>query len=141
MDESIPLRIVSDVDGGLIGVIVRGIGAAAIVGRQDISDPDELLQVATISTDGDVAYPAHEHKPKYVRQAGPTQEVWIVVVGTVLVTFYDVNQNPLGTHNLAPGDCAITYRGGHDYHASPNALVYEVKTGPYHGREADKVLI
>lgn len=101
-----------------------------------------MLQVATISTDGDVAYPAHEHKGKLIdSNYGPTQEVWIVVVGTVLVTFYDTDRKPLGTHTLKPGDCAITYRGGHDYHASPGALVYEVKTGPYRGRENDKVLI
>ena len=43
---------------------------------------------------------------------------------------------------LLPGECTITYRGGHNYVSlEENTLVYEMKTGPYEGIDKDKKFI
>ena len=44
--------------------------------------------------------------------------------------------------DLYPGDCSITYAGGHGYIVkNSNTILYEIKTGPYFGTNFDKVLI
>ena len=43
---------------------------------------------------------------------------------------------------LMPGDCSMTFRGGHNYLIlEDDTIVYEYKTGPYLGQEFDKVFL
>ena len=43
---------------------------------------------------------------------------------------------------LYPGDCSMTFRGGHNYLIlEDDTIVYEYKTGPYLGQEFDKEFI
>ena len=55
---------------------------------------------------------------------------------------YDTDEVFLCEEIIFPGDCSITFEGGHTYEAlEEDTIVYEYKTGPYTGQNNDKVFI
>jgi hypothetical protein len=55
---------------------------------------------------------------------------------------YDLDDTIIDQIILYPGDCSMTFAGGHNYVIQEdNTIVYEYKTGPYKGIENDKVSI
>jgi len=55
---------------------------------------------------------------------------------------FDIDGTLLVEEIIYPGDCSMTFEGGHNYEAlEDNTVVYEYKTGPYTGVENDKVFI
>ena len=70
------------------------------------------------------------------------QESWMVFSGVVEVSFFDTDGQLLEKQMLYPGDCSMTFEGGHTYLIMENnTVVYEYKTGPYQGQQLDKVFI
>ena len=66
----------------------------------------------------------------------------MVISGMVKAFLYDIDDTIIAEPILGPGDCSITFRGGHTYQSlADNTLVYEYKTGPYMGIEKDKAMI
>ncbi len=127
----------------------RVIRRGAIVGthshgshsRADVSDPSEPMQVAFIDIAAGTSFPAHIHRPRET-VSKETQEAWVVIDGEVEVTYFDLDGAKLQVEILHPGDCSITYRGGHGYACAKRSLVYEFKTGEYLGSpELDKEMI
>ena len=109
--------------------------------RINISPEHESLQVAHIGLKLDQTFKAHKHVI-HDRNMPMAQESWIVISGKVKVFHYDLDDRIINESILLPGDCTITYRGGHNYLAlEERTFVYEVKTGPYHGVENDKTFI
>jgi len=111
--------------------------------RINLSPDSEFLQVATIRMGEGHTFKPHKHfwrqRPTHKRIP---QESWIVIAGTVKAILYDLNDTILKSVMLKPGDCSITFQGGHNYVAmEPGTIVYEVKTGPYEGQENDKRFI
>ena len=110
-------------------------------GRINVSPEHESLQVAHIGLKFNQTFKAHKHV-FHDRNMPMAQESWIVISGKVKVFHYDLDDKIINESILLPGDCTITYRGGHNYLAlEENTLVYEIKTGPYHGVENDKKFI
>ena len=110
-------------------------------GRINVSPEHESLQVAHIALKFNQTFKAHKHVV-HDRNMPMAQESWIVISGKVKVFHYDLDDNIINESILFPGDCTITYRGGHNYLAlEENTFVYEVKTGPYQGIENDKTFI
>ena len=110
-------------------------------GRINISPEHESLQVAHIGLKFNQTFKAHKHV-FHDRNMPMAQESWVVISGRVKVFHYDLDDKIINESILLPGDCTITYRGGHNYLAlEDNTLVYEIKTGPYHGVENDKKFI
>jgi mannose-6-phosphate isomerase-like protein (cupin superfamily) len=111
-------------------------------GREDLSDNHAPLQVAMITAPPEKEFKAHRHLLKEQDTQARTQEAWVVIRGCVEVDYYDTDDKLLETHTLLPGDCSVTYAGGHAYRMTKHgAKVYEFKTGPYHGQTEDKVFI
>jgi mannose-6-phosphate isomerase-like protein (cupin superfamily) len=108
--------------------------------RARLSPSAETLMCAAISMDCGKAFQPHRHLPQD-RQTDHTQEIWIVIRGMVTVAYYDTDDSYLCSRDLHDGDCTITLAGGHGYQAGEETLVYEIKTGPYHGRDRDKVYV
>jgi mannose-6-phosphate isomerase-like protein (cupin superfamily) len=134
-------EIYSRLDAALLQVVVHKVDLRASTGRIDVSDDDEPLQVAFYPVMGSHRFDPHIHIPNE-RHTDATQEVMIVVEGSLIMEHFDTDGAPLGKTELGPGDCGITYRGGHTYKGlSPRTVVYEIKSGPYKGFDADKVLI
>lgn len=112
-----------------------------VASRIDLVPDSEGLQVAALKLQNKTTFKAHYHIPR-VREIPITQECWVVVFGIVRVSYYDIDQSLIGHRVLNAGDVTITLAGGHTYEGcTANTRVVEVKTGPFLGAEADKVLI
>lgn len=126
------------------GTLLHMIGRCAEVtpNRADNSTPSEqFLQVSAFSMSKDKTFKPHKHITQ-VRTTDIAQESWIVVKGSVEAILYDLDDTIIERVVLTPGDCSITFRGGHNYKSlEEDTLVYEYKTGPYQGQEKDKVFI
>lgn len=106
--------------------------------RLDASPDSEYLQLSARSLKAGTTVPPHKHLP-IERVTNITQEAWIVFRGKIEGTFYDLDDTVLETVTLTDGDCAILFRGGHKLSTlEENTIFYELKTGPYYGKVADK---
>jgi hypothetical protein len=86
----------------------------------------------------DQTFKAHKHI-FHKRVTNIAQESWLVFRGSVKCIFYDLDNNIIAEPVLLPGDCSMTFRGGHNYLIlEDDTIVYEYKTGPYLGQELDK---
>jgi cupin fold WbuC family metalloprotein len=113
-----------------------------ITDRTNVAPDHEFLQLATLRMEKGKTFKPHKHIWKPGSNVVIAQESWIVVQGRVKVFFYDVDDTLLATEILEPGDCSMTFQGGHTYEIlEDDTIVYEYKTGPYTGIENDKVFI
>lgn len=68
-----------------------------------------------------------------------TQEVFIVIQGSVKTVMYNKSLQPVEEIVLKKGDILIFLEGGHDFTIlEEGTIVYEVKNGPYLGADKDK---
>lgn len=112
-------------------------------GRRDLVDAKEFLQCSFLKMERDKTFKPHKHlqkKPEF--DTFIAQESWVVIKGSVMFFFYDLDDSLIGFEILKVGDISITLGGGHNYRAlEEDTLVYEFKTGPYYGHESDKTFI
>ncbi len=108
--------------------------------RIDLSSPEQRLQIAALNFKYGNTFIPHYHIYHDVNYSqAKTQEAWIIIAGKVKMTCYDTDNTIIDEVILYPGDCSITFNGGHNYVSlEDNTLLYEVKTGPYYGIEKDK---
>ncbi len=109
--------------------------------RTDIAPENEFLQLASMKFPKGKTFKAHKHifAEKVTNIA---QESWVVIKGSVKCIFYDLDDKIIAERDLFPGDCSMTFRGGHNYLIlEEDTIVYEYKTGPYLGQEFDKTFI
>lgn len=112
-----------------------------IEGRTDVAPVEEFLQLATLKMTKNQTFKPHKHIT-LVKETNIAQESWIVIKGSVKCIFYDLDDTIIAEPILYPGDCSMTFRGGHNYLIlEDNTIVYEYKTGPYLGQELDKIFI
>lgn len=111
--------------------------------RKDIVSSKEFIQVASLVLKKNQTFKPHMHIWKNIKEKIKiAQESWVVIEGSVEVTYYDKLGNLISVEILNQGDCTITLQGGHNYKAlKDRTLVYEFKTGPYEGQELDKKFI
>jgi len=133
-------KIYSKVDGRLLHLINK---KEEIINRTNIAPDKQFLQLASLGLPKGTTFKPHKHIWKL-----PTvdktiaQESWVVITGQVKCIFYDIDDTLLGEWFLYPGDCSMTFEGGHTYEImEEGTLVYEYKTGPYTGVENDKRFI
>lgn len=107
--------------------------------RFNLSTEEEYIQARTILFSKDEEVPAHKHLE--IDKVGKlTQEVLIIIEGELEASYYDIDNSFIKKIVLKEGDCAVTFRGGHSFKAlTNNTKLYEVKNGPYYGKEKDKV--
>lgn len=114
-----------------------------IVDRTNVADDNQFLQLATLRMNSGKTFKPHQHiwkKPQY--DATIAQESWVVISGSVEVSFYDTDGSLLEKQIIKRGDCSMTFEGGHTYTIlEDDTVVYEYKTGPYYGIEQDKVFL
>ena len=113
-----------------------------IDGRTDIAPESEFLQLATLKMEKGKTFKPHKHIWKPTEEKCIAQESWVVIKGSVKVIMYDLDDKIISTPILYPGDCSMTFQGGHNYEIlEEDTVVYEYKTGPYKGVENDKEFI
>lgn len=111
------------------------------VERMDLVAEDQAIQVSSLLMAKNRIFKPHRHI-RFIKETERTQESWVVIKGSVLVFYYDIDGTELKKEILFAGDCSITLNGGHNYLIlEDDTLVYEFKTGPYLGQEKDKVFL
>ena len=110
-----------------------------IEGRTDIAPENEFIQLATLKMEKGTTFKPHKHIWKDGEDKVIAQESWVVIKGSVKVIMYDLDDTVIETPILYPGDCSMTFQGGHNYEIlEEDTIVYEYKTGPYKGVKNDK---
>lgn len=138
------IEIKSKVDGHVGSVLhkVIKLNADDKVGRVDVSAMPDPLQAAFVKAEPDKEFPSHRHLLKDQPAKAFTQEAWVIIHGAVEISYFDLDDSFLAKHIINPGDCSVTFGGGHSYQVlSDGVQAYEFKSGPYNGREKDKVFI
>jgi mannose-6-phosphate isomerase-like protein (cupin superfamily) len=105
--------------------------------RTDAAGTEEILQVSLLKLPRSKTIQPHRHLP-VVRTTHSTSEAWIVISGTLTAQVFDLDSTLITSVELGAGDCMVLYRGGHNFTAlTDDALVYEIKNGPYYGSTTD----
>jgi len=104
--------------------------------RVDSADQHEILQVAAMSLKQGRRVNPHKHLSTLRSTAG-TQECWVVFSGQVEVELFDLDDTAIDTFVLEAGECMTTYRGGHALEVLDDAVIVEIKNGPYYGAQLD----
>ena len=114
-----------------------------ITERTNVAPPNQFLQLATLKFDKGKTFKPHKHIWKNPDQNEViAQESWVVIKGSVKIYMFDIDDTLIGEEILFPGDCSMTFEGGHTYTIlEDETIVYEYKTGHYKGQENDKVFI
>lgn len=132
-------KIYSKVQPGVLLHLVNRL--EEIEGRTNVAPVEEYLQLATLKMAKGQTFKAHKHII-LKKETDIAQESWLVVRGSVKCIFYDLDDTIIAEPILYPGDCSMTFRGGHNYLIlEDDTIVYEYKTGPYFGQEMDKTFI
>lgn len=126
---------ISKVDGRPVAACYRGGQIEGL--RVDLGSAEEILQSSAKRIPAGRSFRAHAHLPTRRETAG-TQEAWVVVSGLVRAQVLDVDDSFMVDLLLGPGDCLVSFCGGHAMTVVETALIYEFKNGPYFGQEADK---
>jgi hypothetical protein len=108
--------------------------------RADLAPVEQFLQLSMINPVCGKQYDRHYHlwkSPSFDQISA--QESWVIISGSVKVSFYDLDHQLLQEEVIGPGECSMTFEGGHSYEIlEENTSIYEFKTGPYTGKENDK---
>ena len=122
----------------LLHIIYR---VSEVDGRTNIVPDNQFLQLASMKMHKGQTFKAHKHIV-YEKITDIAQESWLVIKGSVKCILYDMDDKIIAEPILYPGDCSLTFRGGHNYLIlEDDTIVYEFKTGPYLGQELDKTFI
>ena len=110
--------------------------------RRDLVGDDSFIQLSAMNMKKGHTFRPHQHIWKPGEVECIAQESWVVIEGSVKVIMYDLDDTIIETPILYPGDCSMTFQGGHTYKIlEEDTIVYEYKTGPYKGQENDKEFI
>lgn len=106
-------------------------------GAEFFGRPEDILQVGAQRLPEGRVVPAHFHRAVERTTVG-TAEAILVLFGMLEVTVFD-GVDPVGSARLGSGDAVLLRPGGgHAMRALVETTIFEVKNGPYLGRETDK---
>ena len=109
-------------------------------GRVDAASTEEILQASVMCLSQNREVRNHQHLPTERTTVG-TQEAWVVIRGVIEAQLFDTDRTPVTTFVLGAGDCMVLYRGAHGFRVLEQAVIYEIKNGPYLGADKDSVKI
>jgi cupin fold WbuC family metalloprotein len=105
--------------------------------RNDVCPNDEFIQLSAQVLEKGRIIKAHSHL-RIQRKSNITQEIWLVFKGKIEASIFDLNKEIIKKIILEAGDCLVLFRGGHGFkNLDKNTIFYEIKTGPYYGKEKD----
>lgn len=121
---------------GLIAIIIRR--SFTEPGSRFFTAPEHPQQLAFMRHPQGKIIEPHTHR-NLPRQVERTQEVLLIRNGSLRIDFYLASGEPLCTRVLGAGDVVMLVGGGHGMEMLDETELFEVKVGPYLGREQDKV--
>lgn len=111
----------------LAAVVTR---AEAVAGVEFITSQEQFMQFAIMNRPGGEEIRAHAHLSRQ-RSVTNTQEVLIILNGSLRVDFYDEQSNYLVSDVLGKGDAVALFAGGHGFQVLEDCQFFEVKQGPF----------
>jgi hypothetical protein len=99
--------------------------------------PEFPLQFGVGSTPNGRDVPAHVHT-RLERRIDVTGEFIFILEGAMVVVFLDDSGQPVGEHRLERLMGFLQVAGGHHIRFEPGTKYFEIKQGPYVGREIEK---
>ena len=119
-----------EADGTLLAIVIRA--DVRPDGVRFYTADDSSLQMGLLGhRSGDTAQP-HIHHPMR-RVIANTLEVLHLRSGRMEVYLYDAQRRLVNTVELAAGDTILLAAGGHGLRVLDDALILEIKQGPYLG--------
>ena len=126
--ESSNIRHVTDRKGTLLAMVVSNSSFGPGV---HFVTPNELQQqVAVMKRPAGEKILAHTHLP-VPRSVKGTQEVLIILDGSIRADIYDDNRDFVQSETLTGGDVIVLVSGGHGFTIVDDCEFIEVKQGPY----------
>jgi uncharacterized protein with PhoU and TrkA domain len=116
--------------GRLIALVVRAELEPSVT--TFLTGDDLSQQVGLIVRAAGDTIARHVHRPLERRIVG-TAEVLVVRRGRCEVEFYDQDRELVATRELRRGDVTLLVGGGHGFRILEDAVLLEVKQGPYTG--------
>jgi cupin fold WbuC family metalloprotein len=105
--------------------------------RDDVCPSNEFIQLSAQVLDKSSKVKAHSHLNIH-RVSNITQEIWLVFSGKIEASIFDLNKKIIKKVRLQRGDCLILFIGRHGFkNLSKRTIFYEIKTGPYYGKDKD----
>mgnify|MGYP003326374843 CR=1 FL=1 len=83
--------------------------------RRDLVGDDSFIQLSAMNMKKGHTFRPHQHIWKPGEVECIAQESWVVIEGSVKVIMYDLDDTIIETPILYPGDCSMTFQGGHTY--------------------------
>ena len=122
-------------EGELYSIVLRGTFTSDSI---SFFTPDSFSQQLGYlpHKKGNVIKP-HKHKVNR-REILYTQEVLFMKKGMLKVNFYKDEKNYIGSETVGEGDIILLCGGGHGFEILEDAIMIEIKQGPYMGLD-DKV--
>ena len=131
----------------LLHIVYRGKDIQSLetkngLARTNVVPDEEFQHLDALQMNKGKTFKAHKHIFKNGEEKVIAQESWVVIKGKVKAILYDSDDTVIDEVILDEGDCSMTFRGGHNYEVQEDGtIVYEYKTGPYKGIEADKTFL
>jgi cupin fold WbuC family metalloprotein len=118
-------------------LLVSVLSAGGTDARVDAAGTEEILQASLLRLPQGKTIAPHRHLLQFRNTEG-TCEAWVVISGSLQAQVFDVDNTVADTVTLSAGDCMVLYRGGHNFTVvSEDAVIYEIKNGPYYGAVFD----
>jgi len=107
-------------------------------GLSFFSREEDSIQIGTWKYENGVELKRHIHN-EVPRSINRTQEVLVVLSGSIEATIYDLEQREVAKLEAGEGDILVLLDSGHGYRVlSDGTKVVEIKNGPYLGAEIDR---
>jgi hypothetical protein len=104
------------------------------------TDENQAFQFGFGVIDKDKYLVPHIHK-RVERSIDTTSEFLYVVNGLMLIDIYDENEHYVKTIRLRDNQALLQHIGGHKITIKKGTKYFEIKQGPYYGRDFDKYSI
>ena len=109
-------------------------------GLDFLTNDESFIQVGTWKYEKGKVLDAHYHNT-YERKAYLTQEVVIVLNGTILCNLFTLERDFITTVEVKEKQLIIQYQGIQEYEIIEDSKIIEVKNGPYFGPDKDRTRV
>lgn len=102
------------------------------------TESNASLQMGSFTHKNGAIIKAHTHKP-IKREINNTQEVLIIKKGKLRLDLYSKEKEYIESVIIEEGDIVLLVDGGHGLKCLEDAIILEVKQGPYYGVEEKEI--
>jgi hypothetical protein len=132
-----PVQVISDTDGSILALFVTKT-ADFPKGHNFLTQSSDELQFAVFKHPIGHSIQRHWH-PNFSRNLDSTSEVLVIQSGKVEASIYSKSFDLIHKQLLGSDDVVVLLSGGHGFEILEDAVILEVKQGPYAGSEDKKV--